>query len=125
MLNKEFLISGLIMLLLDMIYLSSFGKIFFSPLIKSIQGSELKVNFYYALVCYIIMILGLNYFIISKNKSITDAFILGILVYGVFDTTSGAIFKNWSIKASLIDTLWGGLLFASVTYITKKLTRKM
>jgi len=94
MINKELFISAVVMLLLDMVYLSTLGKTFFSPLIKSIQGSDLKVNNYYALVCYVIMILGLNYFIISKNKSLLDAFFLGILVYGVFDTTSGAIFKN-------------------------------
>tara|TARA_Y100000816_G_C26046114_1_gene548201 strand:- start:232 stop:609 length:378 start_codon:yes stop_codon:yes gene_type:complete len=125
MLNKEFLISGVIMLLMDMIYLSSFGKKLFSPLIKSIQGSDLKVNIYYALACYLIMIFGLNYFIISKNKSISDAFILGILVYGVFDTTSGAIFKKWTFKAAITDTIWGGLLFASVTYLTKKISNKL
>lgn len=113
------------MLLLDLIYLSTFGGVFFSPLIKSIQGSELKVNMSYAVVCYVLMIFGLNYFIISKNKDITDAFILGILVYGVFDSTSGAIFKNWSLKASLIDTIWGGILFALVTYLTKKIKQKM
>ena len=125
MINKELFISGVIMLLLDMVYLSSLGKTFFSPLVKSVQGSDLKVNIYYALACYLIMIFGLNYFIISKNKDIIDAFILGILVYGVFDTTSGAIFKNWSLKAALIDTIWGGLLFAFVTYLTKKISKKM
>ena len=69
------------------------------------------------------MIFGLNYFIIRKNESITDAFVLGILVYGVFETTNGAIFKTWNVKTSLIDTLWGGFLFATVTYLTKKITR--
>lgn len=125
MINKELFISAIVMLLLDMVYLSTFGKIFFSPLVKSIQGSDLKVNNYYALACYVIMILGLNYFIISKNKSLLDAFFLGILVYGVFDTTSGAIFKNWKIIPSLIDTIWGGILFVTVTFITKNISKKM
>ena len=125
MINKELFISAIIMLLLDMVYLSTLGKTFFSPLIKSIQGSDLKVNNYYALVCYVIMVLGLNYFIISKNKSLLDAFFLGILVYGVFDTTSGAIFKKWNIKAALIDTLWGGFLFVAVTFLTKNISNKI
>lgn len=124
MINKELLISGVVMLLLDMVYLSTIGKIFFSPLIKSLQRTDMKVNYGYAICCYLLMIFGLNYFIISQNKNTFDAFLLGIFVYGVFDTTNGAIFKKWNIKASIIDTLWGGFLFATVTYLTKKIKKK-
>jgi len=121
MISKELLASGVVMLLLDSIYLSTVGNMYFSDLIKSIQGTKLSVNIYYAVACYIIMILGLNYFIISKKGNLIDAFFLGILVYGVFDTTSGAIFNKWKLTTALIDTLWGGLLFMIVTYITFKL----
>jgi len=123
MIIKEVIVSGVLMLLLDMVYLSTIGITFFSPLIKSLQGTDMKINYGYAIGCYLLMIFGLNYFIIRKNESITDAFVLGILVYGVFETTNGAIFKTWNVKTSLIDTLWGGFLFATVTYLTKKITR--
>ena len=121
MIIKELIISGVVMLLLDMVYLSTIGITFFSPLIKSLLGTDMKVNYGYAIGCYLLMIFGLNYFIISQNKSIKDAFILGVFVYGVFDTTNGAIFKTWNMKTALIDTLWGGFLFATVTYLTKKI----
>ena len=112
------LLSGIIMIILDSIYLSNIGKRVFSPLIKNIQGSDLTINIYYAILCYLFLVFGLNYFIISQNKSLIDAFLLGILIYGVFETTSGAIFKNWKLIPSIIDTLWGGILFISVTYLT-------
>ena len=111
-------LSGIIMIILDSIYLSTIGNNFFSPLIKNIQGSNLTINIYYAVFCYLFLVIGLNYFIISQNKSLIDAFLLGILIYGVFETTSGAIFKNWKLIPSIIDTLWGGILFISVTYLT-------
>ncbi len=115
-------LSGIIMIILDSIYLSTIGNNFFSPLIKNIQGSNLTINIYYAVFCYLFLVIGLNYFIISQNKSLIDAFLLGILIYGVFETTSGAIFKSWKLIPTVIDSLWGGILFTSVTYLTYNYT---
>ena len=50
-------------------------------------------------------------------KYIKDAFLLGIFVYGVYEGTSYSILKNWTIYTILIDTLWGGTLFALTTYL--------
>jgi uncharacterized membrane protein len=46
-----------------------------------------------------------------------DAFILGIVIYGVYETTNYAIFDKWNIQALTLDTLWGGILFAITTKI--------
>ena len=70
-----------------------------------------------AIICYLLIIYGLNYFIIDTKKSIKDAFILGIFVYGVYETTSYAILDKWNMKAVTLDTLWGGILFALTTKI--------
>ena len=59
--------------------------------------------------------------IIKPHKSVSEAFLLGIVIYGVYETTNYALFKNWSILSVIIDTLWGGLLFASTTYIVNLL----
>ena len=59
----------------------------------------------------------ITYPIIKPNKSIIEAFLLGLVIYGVFETTNYAMFKKWSIITVIMDTLWGGLLFASTTYI--------
>ena len=55
------------------------------------------------------------YFIVNKRQSILDAFLLGISVYGVYETTNYAIFKDWNPLIGLVDTIWGGILF-SITY---------
>ena len=47
-----------------------------------------------------------------------DAFLLGIVIYGVYESTNYAILKNWNIKAVALDTLWGGILFALTTKVT-------
>jgi uncharacterized membrane protein len=114
---KQILVSGGVMLALDFIYLSLFAD-FFNSLVKSIQGSKIKFNAVGAIICYLLLIGGLNYFIIAKKKSLWDAFLFGIVIYGVYESTNYAILNNWTAKAMAIDTLWGGILFTLTTKFT-------
>jgi len=114
----KYIVSAIILVLLDFIYLNII-KDFFGKQIIKVQGSPMKVNYTGAILCYIILILGINYFIIYQNKSILDAFLLGLLIYGVYETTNYALFSNWSFTTVIIDTLWGGILFALTTYLTR------
>ncbi len=109
------LISAIIFLSLDFVYLNVM-KGYFENLVKTIQGTPLKINYLSAAICYIFLITGLNYFIIKPRKSVNEAFLLGIVIYGVYETTNYALFSNWTLLSVIIDTLWGGLLFASTTY---------
>jgi uncharacterized membrane protein len=110
------LVSAVVFIILDFVYLNVI-KGYFNNQIKSVQGSPIQINYLGAALCYILLIVGINYFIIKPRKSVSDAFLLGIIIYGVYETTNLALLKNWSILTVIIDTLWGGLLFASTTYI--------
>ena len=114
------LLSAIIFISIDFVYLNVM-KSYFNNQIQSVQGSAPKFNYLGAALCYIFLIAGINYFIIKPRKSVSDAFLLGIVIYGVYETTNYALLKNWSILTVFIDTLWGGLLFASTTYIVKLL----
>ena len=105
------------MLGLDFLYLSTFGK-FFNNLVQSIQGSVISMNLTGAILCYILLIFGLNYFIIDPKQPIADAFLLGIVIYGVYETTNYAILKKWTPQAVALDTLWGGVLMATTAKLT-------
>ena len=94
---------------------------FFNKLVYNIQGSFIKFNLMGAILCYILLIYGLNYFIISPKKTVMDAFILGVVIYGVYETTNYAIFDKWSLKAVILDTIWGGSLFALTTMILQRI----
>jgi uncharacterized membrane protein len=83
-----------------------------------VQLSSLKINIIGGILAYIFLLLGLNYFIIREHRSILDAFILGLIIYGVYEATTYTIFKKWRIQTVLMDTLWGGILFATTTYLT-------
>ncbi len=116
------LISAIIFISIDFFYLNVM-KSYFNNQIQTIQGSQLKMNYLGAAFCYIFLIVGINYFIIKPHKSVSEAFLLGIIIYGVYETTNYALLKNWSILTVIIDTLWGGLLFASTTYIVDLLRK--
>jgi uncharacterized membrane protein len=92
-------------------------KKYFSNQVKVVQGSTIKMDLLATFFCYIFLIFGLNYFIIKRKRSVLDAFLLGLVIYGVYETTTKALFHKWSWITVLIDTLWGGILFALTTYI--------
>ena len=81
----------------------------------------LTLNLIGAILCYTLLVFSLNYFIISRKKPLIDAFILGIVIYGVYETTTYAILEKWSPLAVILDTFWGGLLFTLTTYISYKI----
>ena len=114
---KEVGLSAITMLTIDGLYLQTM-KIPFSDQIMKVQGSPLALKILPTILCYILLVFGLNYFIISKKQSLYDAFLLGIVIYGVYDATTSALLTKWSPKLAIIDTFWGGILMTITTYIT-------
>ena len=122
MFNYNLLISAIIFISIDFFYLN-FMKKYFNKQIQDIQGTPIKMNFFATLLCYLFLITGLNYFIIKPKRSVSDAFLFGIIIYGVFETTNWALFKQWSPITVIIDTLWGGVLFALTAKIVQLIRR--
>ena len=48
------------------------------------------------------------------------AFLLGLVIYGVYEGTNYAIIDGWKPWAVALDTIWGGILFALTTWILYK-----
>jgi uncharacterized membrane protein len=118
----ELLISAIVFVSVDTVYLQLI-KDWFSNQIKRVQGTPIEFNLFGALMCYIFLIFGINYFIIRPKKSIKDAFLLGLVIYAVYEFTNYAVLKNWPLALVVMDTLWGGVLFASVTFIMYELQK--
>jgi uncharacterized membrane protein len=118
MFDFKLLLSAIIFVTVDFFYLNLI-KDFFGNQVQSVQGTPLKINYLGAVICYIFLIFGLNYFIIKPNRSIQDAFLFGLIIYSVFETTNLALFSKWSWLTVIIDSLWGGILFAITTGIIK------
>jgi len=111
-----YLLTAIVLLSLDAVYLTLLSG-FFDQQIRLVQGSSIQMNFVAAAMCYIILVFGINHFILEPRKSVYEAFLLGIVIYGVYETTSYSLLKNWRFSTVVVDTLWGGTLFALTTLI--------
>jgi uncharacterized membrane protein len=106
----------LLLLVLDTIWIQFFLLKPFSNMIQDVQGSQMTVSPFKLILAYIVLYL-LILFTIEKVKTPQEAFILGMLVYGVYDSTNYATLKNWNLGVAIKDTLWGGVLFSTIKYI--------
>jgi len=118
----KLLITAIVFVIIDGIFLTMM-KPYFENQVKLVQGSALKVNITATILCYVFLIFGIYYFIIQPNKSVQDAFLFGIVVYAVYETTSRALLTKWKWTTVFIDTLWGGILFALTAWVMKKVVK--
>ena len=119
---SQIILPGILLVLIDFIYLNAISS-FFNKQIFNIQKSTIKLRFSGAIICYVLLVFGLYYFIISQNKKVFDAFLLGLVIYGVYESTNYALLKDWNFSTLVIDTLWGGILFGLTTYFTYKINK--
>ena len=116
----HFLIIFLSLLFIDSFYLSLIGSSF-SRMIFAIQKSNIELHLLSAIFCYIFLSLAILIFIKPEKNQIQRAFLLGLIIYGVYESTSYALIKNWSLQIAVIDTIWGGILFVLATLLSKYL----
>lgn len=124
---KLFIISIILFTFIDYLYLSSISA-YFSQIVKKITKEEMEFNMIKAIGAYIFLLLGLYYFIIKDltkenlSEKIQSAFILGLVIYGTYDFTNGAVFKDYGWPIMILDTLWGGILYSFVTWSSYNLS---
>lgn len=102
--------AAVLLLLVDLPWLFLIGESA-QTMIRKIQGSELSLKVVPALIVY----LALAY-LVTKTETVQEAFQVGVATYAVYDFTNLAMFKDYTLKFALMDTLWGGVLFAIVRY---------
>ena len=108
-----------ILVIIDSIYISATRK-WYENQIVTIQRVAMNIKPFGAFVCYLFLVFGLWHFVLSSSarsgkkteEIVFNAFLLGLIVYGVYASTSYALLKKWSPNLAIIDTIWGGVLFA-------------
>jgi uncharacterized membrane protein len=117
---KIILLISIIMISIDAFYLTATRSIF-GAVVAKIQRVAIQMRLEGAIIVYALLVLGLYKFIISERRSVSDAAILGLVIYGVFDFTNYAIFKNYDLMTALMDTVWGSALMALTTFFVYKI----
>jgi uncharacterized membrane protein len=118
--SYKMLASALALVAIDFAYLSMI-KGHFTRQIVAVQGSPIVFNIFGAVVTYVFLIFGLNYFIIRPGRSVQDAFLLGLVVYGVYEFTNLALLSKWQLFTAVTDTVWGGTLFYLTTALVQRI----
>jgi uncharacterized membrane protein len=121
---KELFVTAVVLLIIDTAYLY-IRRDDFSIYFLNVQKSPLKFRLTGALLVYVLLILGMYYFIIKDKKSLQEAFLFGVLIYGVYDFTNYATLQNWSIKYSIMDMFLGGTMTTVSAFIIYELLRHL
>jgi len=113
----RYVFASVIFFVLDLLYLNYNERLFKNQII-SVQRVILQPNYPAIFITYILLAFILCYFIIRPHREIEEAFLLGFLVNGIFEFTNMSIFKKWELKTAIMDTVWGGSVFALATQVT-------
>ena len=111
------LLNALILVVIDAVWLLAIRKPYAAAVAK-IQGSPAQFRPIYAAPVY----LALAY-LLTLPKSLTQAFLVGLCTYAVYDFTLLVVLKDYPLKLALMDTVWGGVLMMSAFYVKLKLKR--
>jgi uncharacterized membrane protein len=115
---KLAIIFSIIFLILDLAWINFF-KLIFNPMIENIQGSKVVINYYGAILAYIVLIV--TYLSICFNEDKPDYFrglMLGLAIYGTYEFTNLTVFSKWNTKILIIDIMWGLFVSLISLYIT-------
>jgi hypothetical protein len=108
------LLNAILILLIDIPWLY-FNRESSARMIQKIQGSALSIRWLPALLVY--PALG---FLLDQANSLSNAVLIGLATYAVYDLTNFSILKDYTLEFTIMDILWGGVLFA-LAYSVKKM----
>ena len=124
------IITALIFLIIDIIWLSFAVKSFYRPNIGHLLLD--KPVIWAAAMFYIVYVFGLCVVIIEPSINFDDtlkflfkAFIFGLVAYGTYNLTNMATVKGWSPIVVFVDMLWGGSLTAFSSYYGILIAKKL
>jgi len=122
------ILPSILLLLLDVLWLKFYMGKQYEIQIRNIQGFPMKTKPLYIVFSYLLMIIGLNLFVLPKIRkgneligSLKYGFTFGIVLYGVYDFTAGAVLSKWDPKLAVIDVIWGGFVFFLASYLGSRL----
>lgn len=83
-----------------------------------------STNWAAAFAFYLLFVVGIVLFVVnpaiqkeSLAWSIGIGFLFGLITYATYDLTNLATLSGWSVKVTVVDLLWGGVLSATVSLI--------
>ena len=118
-------IAGIIsFVVLDYIFLAQLAKNFYLTKLAShitVQNGSLVPYLPAVPLVYIVAVLGIWVFVLTKVTTLPQAFmygaLLGFIMYAFYDFTNLATLKDYPWSLVIVDIIWGTFLVGTVTAI--------
>lgn len=125
---KRNILATAILLVVDIVWVMFFIRKKYDKQVTKIQGQAMQARMQFAIISYILMVVGLNVFVLPNIReghelgdSLKYGATFGLVVYGIYDTTAAAVFKDWDIGLAAVDIAWGTFVFFIASYLGTKL----
>mgnify|MGYP003624212076 CR=1 FL=1 len=136
----RYIVLVLCFIILDLMWFTFSGSMY-GATVANIQGSQLSMNVPAAIVSWMLLGFGVSMFVDGSDGSnssdgsngstntnklrarMLKGAALGACVYGVYNATNMAIFKDYDYKTALADTTWGIFVTGAVSAIGPEIAR--
>ncbi|MDD3452716.1 MAG: DUF2177 family protein [Bacilli bacterium] len=120
---KMYFIALIVFVLIDGIWLLFISKNLYQKELGYLLSSN--PNIIAAIIFYLLFLVGLIYFVINPGikeddiiKIVISGAFFGLITYATYDLTNLATIKNWPLKITIIDLIWGTTLSSVVSVLT-------
>ena len=131
----KFFITSIVVLILDISWIS-LNLATYSLSVKKVQKASMNLRFEHAIIAYVIILFSILYVAIpftiqnakvnkidisSIENKLLQSFIcggaVGFSIFGIYNFTSLAIYKDLDVSIAITDTIWGTTLYTLSTFV--------
>lgn len=120
---QMYVIALIIFAAIDAVWLGLISPKFYKAQIGHLMTD--KPNFIAAIIFYIVFIVGMVYFVVnpaieakSISKVVISGALFGLIAYATYDLTNLATLKDWPLKVTIVDLVWGTSLSTLIGLFT-------
>ena len=118
---KLYLATLVVFFAVDMVWLGLVAKKFYAKHLGFLMAPG--VNWYAALIFYLLFILGVLVFVVipgirsnDLTTTLLKAAFFGLITYATSDLTNLATLKDWPVLVTIVDLVWGMVLTTIVSF---------
>ena len=120
---KHYILALIVFLLMDGLWLGVIAKDFYKENLGYLMAENIR--WLAAAIFYLIYIAGILVFAIAPGLKQNSCLLaaaygafFGFVCYATYDLTNLATIRNWPLKVTVIDLIWGTTLTSVVSFLT-------
>jgi uncharacterized membrane protein len=123
----DYIIFLIVYIIIDAVWVVG-GRKIHSNTVELVQKSPLKINPISVIMYYLIAPLSYVFIVKRYAKTTQEALqlsaLIGLLMFGAFDFTNKAIFKDYPWSYTFMDITWGIISMTLTTFIVYRIRHK-